>query len=232
MSATYQQDSKAIASIQIKDPENRLLSHGPSIRLTAEMIRDNALMASGLLNNKIGGISVKPYQPDGLWEINNTTYTADSGDAVYRRSLYVLIKRSVPNPTLSTFDAPSRSYCVARRQRTNTPLQALVTLNDPTFVEAEKIMGQQIATAPDGRKGIIEIYRKLTGLTPSKIELELLEAIQTSELKKFRGNTKKNKGWLTAGQYIVNKNIEPALIAANAVVASVIVNSDASLTKR
>jgi len=232
MSATYQQDSKAIASIQIKDPENRLLSHGPSIRLTAEMIRDNALMASGLLNNKIGGRSVKPYQPDGLWEINNTTYTADSGAAVYRRSLYVLIKRSVPNPTLSTFDAPSRSYCVARRQGTNTPLQALVTLNDPTFVEAEKIMGQQIASAPDGRKGIIEIYRKLTGLTPSKIELELLEAIQISELKKFRGNTKKNKGWLTAGQYIVNKNIEPALIAANAVVASVIVNSDASLTKR
>ena len=200
--------------------------------MTAEMIRDNALMASGLLNNKIGGKSVKPYQPDGLWEINNTTYKADSGDAVYRRSLYVITKRSVPNPTLSTFDATSRSYCVARRQRTNTPLQALVTLNDPTFVEAEKIMGQQIATATDERKGITEIYRKLTGLTPSKIELTLLESIQSSELKKFRADTKKTKGWLTAGQYIVNQNIEPALIAANAVVASVILNSDATLTKR
>ena len=232
MSATYQQDSKAIASIQLKDPENRLLSHGPSIRLTAEMIRDNALMASGLLNNKIGGKSVKPYQPDGLWEINNTTYKADSGDAVYRRSLYVITKRSVPNPTLSTFDATSRSYCVARRQRTNTPLQALVTLNDPTFVEAEKIMGQQIATATDERKVITQIYRKLTGLTPSKVELTLLESIQSSELKKFRADTKKTKGWLTAGQYIVNQNIEPALIAANAVVASVILNSDATLTKR
>jgi Protein of unknown function (DUF1553)/Protein of unknown function (DUF1549)/Planctomycete cytochrome C/Concanavalin A-like lectin/glucanases superfamily len=232
MSATYQQDSKAIASIQLKDPENRLLSHGPSIRMTAEMIRDNALMASGLLNDKIGGKSVKPYQPDGLWEINNTNYRADSGDAVYRRSLYVIAKRSVPNPTLSTFDATSRSYCVARRQRTNTPLQALVTLNDPTFVEAEKIMGQQIATATDERKGITEIYRKLTGLTPNNVELALLEAIQSSELKKFRADTKKTKGWLTAGQYIVNQNIEPALIAANAVVASIILNSDATLTKR
>jgi hypothetical protein len=189
-------------------------------------------MASGLLNDKIGGKSVKPYQPDGLWEINNTTYKVDSGEAVYRRSLYVLIKRSVPNPTLSTFDAPSRSYCVARRQRTNTPLQALVTLNDPTFVEAEKIMGQQIATALDEKKGITEIYRKLTGLTPSKVELALLEALQLSELKKFRADPKKTKGWLTAGQYIVNQNIEPALIAANAVVASVILNSDATLTKR
>jgi len=232
LSATYQQESKAIEPIQLKDPENRLLSHGPSVRMTAEMIRDNALKASGLLNNKIGGKSVKPYQPDGLWEINNTSYKADSGDAVYRRSLYVLVKRSVPNPTLSTFDAPSRSYCVARRQRTNTPLQALVTLNDPTFVEAEKIMGEQIATASDYKKGITDIYRKLTGLTPNKSELELLEKIQTDELKKMRADTKKTKGWLSAGQYVVNKNIEPALIAANAVVASVILNSDATLTKR
>jgi len=185
-----------------------------------------------LLNNKIGGKSVKPYQPDGLWEINNTSYKSDSGDAVYRRSLYVLVKRSVPNPTLSTFDATSRSYCVARRQRTNTPLQALVTLNDPTFVEAEKIMGEQIASSSDYKKGIVDIYRKLTGLTPNKSELELLEKIQSNELKKMRADTKKTKGWLSAGQYVVNKNIEPALIAANAVVASVILNSDATLTKR
>ena len=232
LSATYQQDSKAIEATQLKDPENRLLSHGPSVRMTAEMIRDNALKASGLLNNKIGGKSVKPYQPDGLWEINNTSYKADSGDAVYRRSLYVIIKRSVPNPTLSTFDAPSRSYCIARRQRTNTPLQALVTLNDPTFVEAEKIMGEQIATASDNKKGIAAIYRKLTGLIPSQSELQLLENIQSTELKKMRADINKTKGWLSAGQYIVNKDIEPALIAANAVLASVILNSDATLTKR
>ncbi len=232
MSATYRQDSKANQFIVERDPENRLLSHGPAVRMSAEMIRDNALMASGLLNKKIGGGSIKPYQPDGLWEINNTSYKADNGDAVYRRSLYVLIKRSVPNPTLATFDATSRSYCVMRRQETNTPLQALVTLNDPTFVEAAKVIGEQISGASDSRKAVAEFYRKLTGQTPTDKELNLLEALQQKQLKKFRADSKKTKGWLAAGQYSVDKNFEPALIAANAVVASVILNSDATLTKR
>lgn len=232
MSATYRQDSKALSSANMKDPENRFLSHGPSRRMEAEMIRDNALMASGLLNSKIGGKSIKPYQPDGLWEINNTSYKADSGDAVYRRSLYVLVKRSVPNPTLNTFDATTRSYCVVRRQSTNTPLQSLVMLNDPTFVEASKVMGQQIASSKDQIKAIIEIYRKLTGITPGKAELELLKSLQHQELLKFRADIKKAKGWLSAGQFKVNKDLEPASVAANAVVASVILNSDATLTKR
>ena len=232
MSATYRQDSKAVPAVLTKDPENRLLSHGPSVRLSAEMIRDNALLASGLLNSKIGGKSVKPYQPGGLWEINNTTYQADKGDDVYRRGLYVVIKRSVPNPTLATFDATSRSYCVVRRQKTNTPLQALVTLNDPTFVEAAKVMGEQISGVSDPGKGITEIYRKLTGIVPDVPELELLKRLQLNELTKFRNDPQKTKGWLSAGQYAVNRNLEPALVAANAVVASVILNSDATLTKR
>ncbi len=232
MSATYRQDSKATPYSRENDPENRLLSHGPAVRMSAEMIRDNALLASGLLNKKIGGKSVKPYQPGGLWEINNTTYTADSGDDVYRRSLYVLVKRSVPNPTLATFDATSRSYCVVRRQETNTPLQALVTLNDPTFVETAKVMGEQISKANDVRQAITKTYRKLTGLTPSAKELELLESLQQKELAKFREDPKRATGWLSAGQYAVGKNMDPALVAANAVVASVILNSDATLTKR
>ncbi len=232
LSATYRQDSKAIPAVLTKDPENRLLSHGSSVRMSAEMIRDNALMASGLLNHKIGGKSVKPYQPGGLWEINNTSYNPDSGNDVYRRSLYVVIKRSVPNPTLATFDATSRSYCVVRRQKTNTPLQALVTLNDPTFVEASKVMGEQISGISDPDQGITEIYRKLTGISPARTELELLKKLQLNELTKFRSDLKKTKGWLSAGQYAVNKNLEPAMVAANAVVASVILNSDATLTKR
>jgi hypothetical protein len=215
-----------------KDPENRLLSRGPSVRLSAEMIRDNALLASGLLNRKIGGKSVKPYQPEGLWEINNTSYQADKGDAVYRRSLYVLIKRSVPHPTLATFDATSRSYCVSRRQQTNTPLQALVTLNDPTYVEATKVLGEQMAQSDNQTTAITDTYKKLTGLTPSQKELDLLSRLQASELKKFREERNKTKGWLQAGQYSVNHNLEPALVAANAVVASVILNSDATLMKR
>ncbi len=232
MSATYRQDSKATPVVREKDPENRLLAHGPSVRLSAEMIRDNALMASGLLNNKTGGKSVKPYQPEGLWEINNTSYTADTGDDVYRRSLYVLIKRTVPNPTLGTFDATSRSYCVARRQNTNTPLQALVTLNDPTFVEAAKVMGEKISQSDNQEKAITEAYRKLTGLTPSQQELGLLKKLHDNELKKFREDISKAKGWLQAGQYQVNKNNDPAQVAAGAVVASVILNSDATLMKR
>jgi hypothetical protein len=232
MSASYRQDSKASSDIKLKDPENRFLSHGPSKRMEAEMIRDNALKASGLLNNKIGGKSIKPYQPDGLWEINNTSYTADTGDVVYRRSLYVLAKRTVPNPTLNTFDATERSYCVVRRQSTNTPLQALVLLNDPTFVEASKVLGQEMAINKDDTKGIISVYRKLTGIQPSVSEVKLLKSLRNEELKKFRADIKRTKGWLSAGQFKVNKDLEPALVAANSVLASVILNSDATLTKR
>ncbi|HTF16479.1 MAG TPA: DUF1549 domain-containing protein, partial [Chryseolinea sp.] len=124
MSATYRQDSRATQEAKTRDPQNRLLSCGPTNRLSAEMIRDNALAASGLLTKQIGGKSIKPYQPEGLWEINNTRYVPDTGKAVYKRSLYVIVKRTVPNPTLATFDAPSRSYCLVRRQKTNTPLQS------------------------------------------------------------------------------------------------------------
>ncbi|MDB5275327.1 MAG: hypothetical protein JWR61_282 [Ferruginibacter sp.] len=232
MSATYRQSSVASAEAKAKDPANRLLSHGPAVRLSAEMMRDNALLASGLLNPAIGGKSVKPYQPPGLWEINNTSYQADSGSAVYRRSLYVIVKRSVPNPTLSTFDGSSRSYCVVRRQPTNTPLQALVTLNDPTFVEASKVLGEQLSKEPDVAEGIKKIYRKLTGVVPDEKELALLQKLQAGQLDKFKKDPRKAKGWLAAGQYVANKNMDAATVAANAVVASVILNSDAAITKR
>lgn len=232
MSATYRQASQATKEAREKDPENRWLSHGPSYRLTAEMIRDNALMASGLLNPKIGGASMKPYQPEDLWKINSANYVRDSGDAVYRRSLYILVKRAVPNPTLSTFDATSRSFCVVRRQKTNTPLQALVTLNDPTFVEASKVMGEQMAKIPTAREAILTVYRKLTGRRPSAKEVELLVNLQQTQRKKFKENPLKANGWLTAGQYVADAKLDPSLVAANAVVASTILNSDASLTKR
>lgn len=232
MSATYRQTSQTTKEAREKDPENRWLSHGPSYRLTAEMIRDNALTASGLLNKKIGGVSVKPYQPEGLWQINSANYVRDSGDAVYRRSLYILAKRAVPNPTLSTFDATSRSFCVVRRQKTNTPLQALVTLNDPTFVEAAKVMGEQMTEISDLKQAITITYRKLTGRRPSEKELALLANLQQIQYKKFKDNPPKTKGWLNAGQYIADATLDGPLIAANAVVASTILNSDASLTKR
>ncbi|WAC13792.1 DUF1553 domain-containing protein [Dyadobacter pollutisoli] len=232
MSATYRQDSRTSKDVRDKDPENRLYARGPANRLSAEMIRDNALMASGLLNKKIGGKSVKPYQPDGLWSINNTSYDPDSGDAVYRRSLYVIVKRSVPNPTLATFDATTRSYCVVRRQKTNTPLQALVTLNDPTFIEAAKVMGEQMTRIADPRAAITVAYRRLTGKKPPSKELNLLVRLQKVEKEKFSKNPEKARGWLTSGQFKVTSKIDPAMVAANSVVASTILNSDASLTKR
>ncbi|MFN8349547.1 MAG: DUF1553 domain-containing protein [Spirosomataceae bacterium] len=232
MSSTYRQDSRATREAREKDPENRWLSHGPAYRMTAEMIRDNALMASGLMNPQIGGESIKPYQPDGLWQINSANYVADSGTKVYRRSLYILAKRAVPNPTLATFDATSRSFCVVRRQKTNTPLQALVTLNDPTFVEASKVMGEQMTKIFDLKQAITVVYRKLTGHHPSIKEIDLLVDLQRAQWKKFKDNPLKTDGWLEAGQYTTDAKSDAALVAANAVVASTILNSDASLTKR
>ncbi|MBA4850002.1 DUF1553 domain-containing protein [Emticicia sp. BO119] len=232
MSATYRQDSKSTKEQREKDPENRLLAHGPVFRMTAEMIRDNALVASGLITTQIGGPSIKPYQPEGLWQINSDNYKQDSGEAVYRRSLYIVAKRSVPNPTLSTFDATSRSFCVVRRQKTNTPLQALVTLNDPTFMEAAKVIGEQMCRTSNKQEAIIQAYRKLTGRKPSTKEVNLLLQLQQKEQIKFKNIPEKAKGWLNAGQYTVSLDLDQSLVAANTVVASTILNSDATLTKR
>jgi hypothetical protein len=196
------------------------------------MLRDNALAASGLLERQIGGKSIKPYQPAGLWEINNTSYQADTGKAVYRRSLYVLIKRSVPNPTLATFDAGDRSYCVVRRQATNTPLQALVTLNDPVLVESCKVMGEQMVRMGGTDKAIETIFLRLTGRAPDQKEKEILLNAKTKQLALFKKQPKKLKGWLEAGQYKVDASLPKEEIAANAVVASLILNADATLTKR
>ena len=232
MSATYQQDSKASGMLMEKDPENKLLARGPSIRLSAEMIRDNALVASGLLNKKLGGKSVYPYQPEGLWEINGTKYNQDSTDQVYRRSLYIVLKRTVPNPTLANFDGPSRASCVVRRQSTNTPLQALVTLNDPTFTEAAKVIGESITKQQNTTAAIGLAYRQLTGITPTSKQIALLSAMQQAEYNKFKANPNKIKGWLNTGLYKINTTLDPYWVAANSVVASTILNSDATITKR
>lgn len=232
MSATYRQDSRTTAALRERDPENRLLARGPATRLTAEMLRDNALVASGLLNNKVGGKSVKPYQPDGLWEINSMTYKMDTTDAIYRRSLYVIVKRSVPNPTLGTFDAPTRSSCIVRRQRTNTPLQALVTLNDPTYVEASRVMGEQMTRQKQSAEAIQWAYRQLTGKRPNEKEVQLLDKLYTTQYQTFKTTPAKTKGWLKTGLKKIDTTLEPAQVAAYAVVANTILNSDATITKR
>ena len=232
MSATYRQSSITPKDLLERDPENVLLARGPKVRLSSEMMRDNALAASGLLNLKIGGESVRPYQPPGLWKMNSNTYAQDTGDKLYRRSLYTLWKRTVPNPTLATFDQPERNECTVRRQKTNTPLQALVLLNDPTYLECSKVIGESITKAGGTKKSIARAYKKITGIEVSTEELEVLKKLQLTEYNNFKTNSKKARGWLNAGNYKVDASLDANMVAANSIIASIIINSDASITKR
>lgn len=231
-SATYRQASKNRPELAEKDPDNYLLARGPSVRLPAELIRDNALFAAGLLNPTIGGKSVFPYQPEGLWKVNGANYVQDSGQNLYRRSMYTIWKRSVHHPTLSIFDAPDHSVSVSKRQETNTPLQALVLMNDPTFVEASKVLGEKMLDNPEISKSIEDTFRRLTGRKPNSKELQILLELRENEYRKFKSDQNKTKGWLTSGEYQIPPELDPFHLAANAVTASAIINSDAFLTKR
>ena len=156
-SATYRQSAAVTPEKLEKDPDNRLLSRGPRFRMDAEMVRDYALAASGLLSPKIGGPSVKPYQPPGVWEAvamigsNTRDYKQDTGESLYRRSMYTFWKRSAPPASMDIFNAPNRETASMVRERTNTPLQALVTLNDPQFVEAARQLAERAMQGGDGR---------------------------------------------------------------------------------
>ncbi len=232
MSNTYQQSSIAGKALLKLDKMNRLLARGPSKRLSGEMLRNNILAASGLLNRKIGGKSVKPYQPEGLWKINRGTYKTDKGDNLYRKSMYTIWKRSVPHPTIATFDAPSRSFCSVRRQETNTPLQALVMMNDPIYVEASRVLGYNMMSFDDPKASISDVFKRLTGRSIRKKELNLLFDLQSSEYEKFKSREYKTEGWLNTGEFRISKYKNKAMVAANAIVASTIINSDATIIKR
>ena len=232
MSNTYQQSSVASKELMEIDNENRLLARGPSKRLSGEMLRDNALFSSGLLSTKIGGESVSPYQPPGLWRVNGDTYVQGKGEELYRRSMYTIWKRTVPHPTLATFDAPTRDICTTRRQETNTPLQALVLLNDPTFVEAARVLGKKMTAYANIEVAIKETFRKLTGRKIRPNELALLQQLRQEELRNFITHPQKTEGWLSIGAYKISPTDNKLQVAANAVVASTIMNSDAFITKR
>jgi hypothetical protein len=184
------------------------------------------------MDDTVGGKSVFPYQPEGLWNLNGTRYPQDTGKNLYRRSMYTVWKRSVHHPTLAIFDAPDHSESVSKRQETNTPLQALVLLNDPIFVETSKVLGEQMVAYREISDAIKATYRKLTGRHPNLKELEILLELRAVEYRKFKSDPDKLKGWLSAGEYQIDPNLDPAQVAANAVIASAIINSDAALTKR
>ncbi|MCY7359230.1 MAG: DUF1553 domain-containing protein [Rudanella sp.] len=233
MSATYRQSSQATPELLRNDPDNLLLARGPSVRLTAEMVRDHALASSSLLSRRMGGQSVKPYQPDGLWDLNQAVYETDTGANLYRRSLYTFWRRTNPPPSMNTFDAPSRSYCLVQRQKTSTPLQALILLNDPQFVEATRVIAQRAATRyATPRERLLYTYRILTARRPVARELAILTRLYESEREKFRQSPGKMSGWLNAGAYRSGPPTDLPALAAGTVVASTIMNSDAFITKR
>lgn len=231
MSATYRQASTPTAAIRKSDPENTWLARGPGFRLSAEMVRDHALASSGLLSPAIGGASVKPYQPEGLWAVNGGVYQPDTGEKLYRRSLYTFWRRTNPPPSMNTFDAPSRSYCVVQRQKTGTPLQALVLLNDPQFVEAARaVAARSVAATGDVSGQLTYAFRLLACRKPQQKELQILLSFYDKQRKAFAQSPEKMKGWLTAGESRAASADQPALAAA-AATASLILNSDAFITR-
>src|SRR5882724_10873531 len=195
-SATYRQDSRVTPKLLEVDPENRLLARGPRYRLDAEELRDNALYVSGLLNLKMGGRGVRSYQPAGIWEAvgytasNTAKYSQDHGDALYRRSLYLFWKRTAPPPSMTTFDAPSREQCRARRERTNTPLQALVTMNDPQYFEAARQLGYRMLHegGPGDDERLRYGFRLVTARPATTTESAVLSETLTAQRARYEAD--------------------------------------------
>lgn len=237
-SGTYRQSSHVGNHHRELDPENRYYARSPRFRLEGEFIRDNALALSGLLNDKIGGPSVNPYQPPRIWnEVSldgNLFYKRDDGEKLYRRTMYTYWKRSAPNPSMITFDAPTREKCVIQRQRTNTPLQALVTMNDVTFVEAARVWAQNlILSMPDAsfRERLDHAFVMSTARPADELRQNLLEDLYQSQLAHFQTHLTSAEELIKAGDYPLAKDIHPAELAAWTIIASTILNLDEVLTR-
>jgi hypothetical protein len=202
LSATYQQSAQVNDNQISKDPENLYLSHYPRLRLTAETVRDHVLASSGLLVNEIGGPSVKPYQPKGIWEAATsgrglTKYMQDHGDKLYRKSMYTFIKRTVPPPSMLVFDASNRDQCEVNRIRTNTPLQALVMMNDPQVLEASRVLAFKLEQENSSVEEKIEkAFRLIVSRKPKSKELDILTSYAVSEQ-----TTEKVDKLLSMGEY-------------------------------
>ena len=237
LSETYQQSSIVTAKQLKLDPSNRYLSRGPRFRLAGEFLRDQALAISGLLNSKMGGPGVKPYQPEGLWnEVSldkKVRFKVDSGDKLYRRSLYTYWKRSAPPPNMVLFDAPTREKCTLRRGETNTPLQALVLLNDPQYVEAARVFAERILREGGDSVGdkIDFAIRNATSKAPSPKMIEVLSKLVEKELKTFRTDSKRAKKLLSVGQRPADKKLDAAEVAAWTVISNLIFNLDEFVTR-
>ncbi|TAE31611.1 MAG: DUF1553 domain-containing protein [Cytophagales bacterium] len=251
LSATYRQSSSVGAEARERDFDNSLLSRGPSYRLSAEQIRDNVLAASGLLTRKVGGPSVHPYQPDGIWEAlatrNAINYVQNHGDSLYRRSMYTVWKRSSPPPMMLNFDAAERHMCTVKRQKTATPLQALVTMNDPQFVEAARVLAQKAVVPLTKRYSreatnnanqeaptvvINTFFKSIIGRPARPQEVALMEQLYAEEKADFQKNPARATELLAVGEYPVDTQVPTPDLAAWTVVASTIMNFDEAIVKR
>ncbi len=237
-SATYRQASRVSQALVTHDPENRLLARGPRFRLSAEVVRDNALAVAGLLTTRVGGPSIKPYQPAGLWEelaggAGEGPYIQDRGPNLYRRSLYVYRKRTVPHPALATFDAPSREICQVKRARTNTPLQALELLNDVAYVEAARALGQlmieQGGCTPEQR--VVYGFRRTLAREPSAAEVGVLKRGLDRYLASYRADRDAAQRLIRHGESPPDPRLDPAELAAYTACASVILNLDETISQ-
>ncbi len=231
-SATYRQSSRATPELLERDPQNRLFTRGPRVRLEAELVRDQALAASGLLVDKIGGPSVMPPQPDGIWSspYSGDRWSTASGENRYRRGLYTFWKRTAPYPSFMSFDAPSREYCVVRRPRTNTPLQALSLLNDPVYIEAAQSLARRMiaeSSSADPQARLSRGFRLCLARTPQPAEVDRLLALFNRELERFRTDDKAAQSMAGA----TSPADDVAERAAWTVVANVLLNLDETLNK-
>ncbi len=237
LSATYRQSSiPRDLSLLDSDRDNRWLARGPKHRLSAEQVRDAALLASGLLVKKIGGPSVMPYQPEGLWEESGTgkKYTQATGEGLHRRSLYTFWKRTAPPPSMLTFDATSRETCTAKRELTTTPLQALVLLNDPQYVEAARVLAEElVAKFHDNLTARwAEVFRRLVSRSPSDRELAIVDALYNEQLSYFRMHPENATAFLEVGEATASNTLPADEMAATTVVVEMLLSYDETMMKR
>jgi hypothetical protein len=233
LSATYRQTSQSSPETRERDPENRRLSRGPRFRMPSPMIRDMALASAGLLTERLGGSAVNPYQPPGVWEettFGNKRYTQDHGEALYRRSLYVFWRRII-GPTLF-FDVANRQTCTVKTPRTNVPLQALLTLNDIGYVEAARVLAQQVLVG-DSRdpERLTQIFQRVLGRRPRPAESQiLLEGLQRHRAT-YASQPELAAQWIRTGEHPAPSRLNPVELAAWTVTASTVLNLDEALTK-
>jgi len=238
-SATYRQDSRVTPELLAKDPENRLLARGPRHRLDAEVLRDNALSLAGLLNTAVGGRGVRTYQPPGIWEAvgyttsNTAKYSQDKGDALYRRSLYLFWKRTAPPPMMTTLDAPSRESCTPRRERTNTPLQALLMLNDIQYFEAARHFGWRMLKEGGNADGdrLRYGFRLATARAPTEAESAVLLETFTAQRARYAANEGEAAKTIRVGDSPVPEGVPAVDLAAYTLMANLILNLDEVVTK-